>query len=75
MIDLQQSHYMRTLETAIQFGLPVLIIEGLRQGCLFTGSEGDRLAAVGLHAHPGDGHSVWAACAAAERAGEAGPLT
>ena len=25
MIDLQQSDYMRTLETAIQFGLPVLL--------------------------------------------------
>ena len=25
VIDLQQSDYMRTLETAIQFGLPVLL--------------------------------------------------
>lgn len=25
MIDLQQTDYMRTLETAIQFGLPVLL--------------------------------------------------
>ena len=25
MIDLQQSDYMRTLESAIQFGLPVLL--------------------------------------------------
>lgn len=54
--------------------LIVALIEGLRQVCLFAGSEGDRLAAVRLHAHPGDGHSVWSACAAAERAGEAGPL-
>ena len=54
--------------------LIVVLIEGLKQGWLFAGSEGDRLAAVGLHAHPGDGHSVWSACAAAERAGEAGPF-